>query len=820
MVMQNNMVMIVNELNNIIKNCVIEDKQLCNKEIFKKITDRNLDLELHDKSKKNLLHYAAYVGYVDVLEWLIENTNLDGKSIDENGNTALHTAVENEQIKAVQFLISHHIEINAKNIDGKAAVHIAAAIGNKELLHLLKIYGANITAQNIFGETTLHYAIKNNHPEIVDYLLEGDKNLISYHTFSNQSPLHYAIEYGTIAMVKRLLREKSRADINDKELKSPLHYAVNKGYKNVIEFLLDCKVNINAQDIHHQTPLFYAFENNNLELAELLISHGADINIPDSSGETILIWAVLKQEFETIKYIIAHGADLNLQDSENNTALHHAVFNWNREIVTYLIKHGAELNLPNIKGITPMSHIIKHHTQDLLELVEYFIKYNLNIDAQYSHGKTLLHYSVSKGNSALVELLVNNGIDLNIQDYDKKTALHYATEGNNLELVKYLISKGADMHILDINLENIFHYAAKNNNEAVMKYLAAQGLDINAINNNNKNALDLANIVDVPIFKTLLLLGVIINQNIDPFSYSKEHKELAEIANIAYFIYEKKDIDIQPLLKLIDKESSWCTYEEALFIIKQQIYNMALKEGYPYDIELYLTALDSEYKEEFYKIDNDLKNIITSMVPSKYNIGENIETDLAILLHKAYPNKFLSTAPYSALKNTAYNMADKDLFKVYDEYTQYKTENCFDYFINSDNDEEIFLILHADNNHAIHLFNILKRIPLYKDDFEKFMELYKKFYGSLEKIRTLDPETKNIFEFKAAQANNAVELLSETRIELFHEKSKNKQLEMRYAELEVELQKYKSVQIKNTFPERNWRENILYEKENNSQRCI
>ncbi|KAL3851700.1 hypothetical protein ACJMK2_015427 [Sinanodonta woodiana] len=90
----------------------------------------NLELEETDKKKNKLrgsnikigqaaIHYAADEGHVDILRLLVE----DGAKIDTpdkfNGKTALHHAVERNQVKAAEYLILAGANLTVKDMEGK-----------------------------------------------------------------------------------------------------------------------------------------------------------------------------------------------------------------------------------------------------------------------------------------------------------------------------------------------------------------------------------------------------------------------------------------------------------------------------------------------------------------------------------------------------------------------------------------------------------------------------------------------------------------------------------------------------------------------------
>ena len=71
----------------------------------------------------------------EMLLYFINNLNVDINSIDEYNKTALHWAVEHNDLNTVQFLLSKSIDINIKDFLGKTALDYATTNEMKELFN-------------------------------------------------------------------------------------------------------------------------------------------------------------------------------------------------------------------------------------------------------------------------------------------------------------------------------------------------------------------------------------------------------------------------------------------------------------------------------------------------------------------------------------------------------------------------------------------------------------------------------------------------------------------------------------------------------------
>jgi len=85
------------------------------------------------------LHVAAYNGHSEVVEWLVQfggvDVNLQDTSTED---TALHVAVEENNVKTVKKLLELGADERKQNADGKTALDIAEEENNQLLIDILK----------------------------------------------------------------------------------------------------------------------------------------------------------------------------------------------------------------------------------------------------------------------------------------------------------------------------------------------------------------------------------------------------------------------------------------------------------------------------------------------------------------------------------------------------------------------------------------------------------------------------------------------------------------------------------------------------------
>lgn len=73
-----------------------------------------------------------------------------------NGQSPLHVAIFNNQLKMAEFLLDKGANINARDRFGNTPLHYATNASNQETAELLVERGADVNAANEVGITPLH----------------------------------------------------------------------------------------------------------------------------------------------------------------------------------------------------------------------------------------------------------------------------------------------------------------------------------------------------------------------------------------------------------------------------------------------------------------------------------------------------------------------------------------------------------------------------------------------------------------------------------------------------------------------------------------
>ncbi|CAG8487595.1 16733_t:CDS:1, partial [Gigaspora rosea] len=173
--------------------------------------------------KHAILHHVAEKGDIKTIKLLIENGEKPD-SLDENNKTPLHWAAFGGNTDAVNYLIKNNSKlIVAIDNNEETALYEAIRNGHKGVVQLLLKKGANRYAENKYGWTPLHIAaihcqvgifksMKVRDDEYIKLLKQSD-DIKWDDYFKPKDP------YGlTIGLVKRSDKLESRFQKNDKDL--------------------------------------------------------------------------------------------------------------------------------------------------------------------------------------------------------------------------------------------------------------------------------------------------------------------------------------------------------------------------------------------------------------------------------------------------------------------------------------------------------------------------------------------------------------------------------------------------------------------------
>lgn len=177
----------------------------------------------------------------------------------------LIAAVYRDDTDTVIDLINRGMDVNSVDPAGNTLLHVAARNGNVRLLEILLKGKANPNARNRVGDSPLMLAAYNGKQPAIDFLLAAGAEL----NHTGWTPLHYAVFAEQAEMVSYLLLKGANVDARAPNEQTALMLAAKNGNLAIVKLLLNAKADAALIDQHGDTPLTLAQKNNNTELSKL-----------------------------------------------------------------------------------------------------------------------------------------------------------------------------------------------------------------------------------------------------------------------------------------------------------------------------------------------------------------------------------------------------------------------------------------------------------------------------------------------------------------------------------------------------------------------
>ncbi len=304
---------------------------------FEKLIVEVSDVNIQGRYGLAPLHHAVWNKEYDMLAKLTSHPGINLNKKDENGETALHLAVANNDPLAIKMLVKEGAVVDAVNKDGDTPLHLAVKKRKASAFKELIEQNADVNARNAAGNTPLHQAIKENHMHFATALIKDWKTNLETENNLGETPavllmvknkfnafkllidkgadihrqyqngdtlLNLAIKQNKVSFALMLARKpNSNPGSQNNVGMTALHLAVENKQKDVVTALLRRSPNdidINRRDHFGRTPIFIASEKNGSEIISKLLKNGADPNMGDiMSGVTPLINAIDSNNFQT-----------------------------------------------------------------------------------------------------------------------------------------------------------------------------------------------------------------------------------------------------------------------------------------------------------------------------------------------------------------------------------------------------------------------------------------------------------------------------------------------------------------------------------------
>ncbi len=403
---------------------------------------------------------------------------------EADGTTALHWAVQQNDIELVERLLRAGANAKARNDYGSTPMSEAAVAGNAAVIERLLKAGADVESPNADGQTALMIVARTSRVDAAAVLLRHGANVNAVEQWRGQTALMWAAAQNQPAMVKELVAH--RADVNARS-------TVNNWQRQVT-----AEPRAIYRPAGGLTPLLYAAREGCVECASILVDAGADVNLPDPEGISPLLMAVMNARYDVAANLIRRGANPNKWDFWGRAPLYAAV-----DLNT--IPRGGRPDQPSLDEVTSLQIIemllaVGANPNAQLKLSPPFrnIGNDRGLDGLLTTGATPLLRAAKALDAPAIRLLLDMQADFNLANtrgvtplmaaaglgsVDADTRGFYLTDDvqqRSVESLKLLLQAGGNINAKDARGLTPLHEAARWGWNDVVQFLVANGADLNA----------------------------------------------------------------------------------------------------------------------------------------------------------------------------------------------------------------------------------------------------------------------------------------------------------------------------------------------------
>jgi ankyrin repeat protein len=391
----------------------------------------------------------------------------------------------------VHALLARKGDVNSPAPDGATALHWAVQREDLQMTDLLLRSGANPRTANRYGITPLYIAATNGSGPLIERLLSAgaDPNTA---ISGGETVLMTAARTGNVDAMKALIARG--ADVRGREPskgQTALMWAAAENNAAAARLLVASGADIQERSRSGSfTPFLFAVRAGHIEASRTLLELGAEVDDALPDGTSALVLATINAHYELAALLLDKGANANAA-AQGWTALHQIA--WSR-------RHNAGFNLP---GPVATGNL------DSLDLVRKLVKHGANVNARQTKeprdgnrnqqnriGATPFLLAAKSADVPLMRVLLECGADPSIKTSNGTTPLMVAagvgiwapgenpgTHEEALAAVRLILDLGGDVTAIDDNGDTAVHGAVYRGGAIpVIQLLADRGARLDVVN--------------------------------------------------------------------------------------------------------------------------------------------------------------------------------------------------------------------------------------------------------------------------------------------------------------------------------------------------
>ncbi|XP_061906883.1 ankyrin repeat and death domain-containing protein 1A-like isoform X5 [Entelurus aequoreus] len=332
--------------------------------------------------------------------------------------------------------------------------------------------GLNANAMNVHGRTALHYAVAGKNKEAVELLLRRRVRVDQRDKFG-VAPIHLAAWFGSLDILKLLVRAGAEQKIENEEGLNIMHCAAVNNHTDIVEYIVNdlqmkelekddksgnCTFAMAAQhgcvqmlemlmepfynmatmkpNKRGDTPLHLAARNGHLDAVQLLLLSFDTRDEVNMDGETSLYQAADSGQEQCVLALLQAGCDPNIQTTSKSSALHPVSERGDTALVQLLLEYKAYTDFQNEEMEAPLHLAVKNSH---IAVIHFLLEAGCNINSSNKRSQTAMHLAAELARIDVVEMLLKAEVDLTLQDRQGKTALGVAARADEVIMVDMIV---------------------------------------------------------------------------------------------------------------------------------------------------------------------------------------------------------------------------------------------------------------------------------------------------------------------------------------------------------------------------------------------
>ena len=400
---------------------------------------------------QNILHPAAFGGYMPVIRELMETGNFDPLArTGKVPSPAYKAAVSSHNPEAVRYFLNLGWDPNEapQNIPAISSIIIGQEPLNHEDLEIIRILmdaGASIAdlaeKSSIGMDTPLSCAISFGRPRVLRMFLEteaGRKAISPGKTLNDLIRAEYRNFHGEyLDLCRLMLGNGADLDTDYMGIRTLANIAEKQDY-TLFSLLTEYTVRPGIAE-GAKAAMIHAAYMGRLRFIQRLIDVGVSSNI-NFNHTTPLGDAVRAGQTEAVRLLLENGAEPNLRSTDNKLPME-LVPDGYEEITKLLIQHGATDPSDQPFGAEDLINTVKAGD---LNTTRVLIIMGADPDAAGAEKEFPIEIASAEGNLEMVKTLLGGGASLNQTDSGRVNPLEKALENRHYNLYRYLLDQGAN----------------------------------------------------------------------------------------------------------------------------------------------------------------------------------------------------------------------------------------------------------------------------------------------------------------------------------------------------------------------------------------